>query len=183
MGDVFENRITESERAEMIERYVKELYVKMAIELGGENTESIRVTDDTYSTLIRKQIEELSKQRNILTDSRIELRKNENLVHHLELIDSYSQIYRLESVFLLQVMSLKESSDQFVAIGLLKFMIELSEQVIQINDRIREITIQLKKDDNPPEVIMEIISRNEIHRKRSEQRFANLIQLLSQVVG
>ena len=88
-------------------------------------------------------------------------------------------------------MSLRESSDQFVAIGLLKFMIELSEQVIQSNDRVRGVidipnSVKTILDDNMisvPDNVLYTIELNEAHRKSSERRFSNLIRLLSQVRG
>ncbi len=192
LGDIFEDLITESERAEIIEDYVKEIYLKMAIELGGNNIDVPEIGDvEVYSNRIRTHIEKLSEQRTGITEAIVKLKKIQNKEQHIALLENYSQLCRLESIFLLQVMSLKESTDQFVAIGLLKFMIELSEQFVQTNHRIRE-TIDIPQsvdtiiDDmvnGIPDSVKSIIDVNETHRKMSERRFANLLRLLSQVRG
>ncbi len=184
LGDVFDDLISESERSEIIESYVKEIYMKMAVDLGGGDSEAIGYVDESiYSDLIRKQIEQLSRQRTELTENIGELREIEGKSHYVYLLEKYSQLCRLESVFLLQVMSLKESTDQFVAIGLLKFMIELSEQVMQINNSIREVLQILEEEKAVPQPIKNIIAINENHRRIGEHRFANLLHLLSQVRG
>ncbi|MGY5854280.1 MAG: hypothetical protein RTU92_11985 [Candidatus Thorarchaeota archaeon] len=180
LGHVFDDIFTKSERAEMIENYVRELFIQMALDLGGGNGEEL--TQEEKSTrIIREQIEKLNAQRTLWTQKIAEIRELEGVEELRTLLEHYNQLYRLEAVFLLQVMTLKDSTDQFVALGLLKFMVELSEHVLELNNKIRETTHIVYSQNRMPQDIQEMLDLNDNHRKMSEYRFSNLVKLLNQI--
>ncbi|MGY5876951.1 MAG: hypothetical protein RTU30_14470 [Candidatus Thorarchaeota archaeon] len=180
LGHVFDDLFTKSERSEMIENYVRELFIQMALDLGGRNGEEL--TQKEKSTrIIREQIEKLNSQRTLWTQKIAEIRELDGVEDLRTLLEQYNQLCRLEAVFLLQVMTLKDSTDQFVALGLLKFMVELSEHVLELNNKIRETTHKLSSENQMPQEIQEMLDLNDNHRKMSEHRFSNLVKLLNQI--
>jgi hypothetical protein len=179
LGDVFEDLLSDTERTGMIKDYIKTASARMVDELEGVVHEE--EDDESRRLRIRERITHLMKKRAewaSLIHDRQKVDEDEDL---LALLDAYRTLTRLESVFLLQVSSLAESSDELVALGILKFMVEVSSQVVQVVNRIRDLTHCIWDEDKMPEDLEEILKKERESRRRADQTFNNIVRVLSDI--
>jgi hypothetical protein len=173
--------IPEEDRNEILAAYVKKIAIQVAMQLSDVipsiSTDKFEVHEDA----IHKRIKELIEDRAFWVSHISKLKEkgeNANLVKRYEY---YKQLARLESVFLYQVLTIAESSDVSVSLGIIKFMVEVAERFINTSDNIRETTYELEdKSMLMGKHIMVLLPYSE-RRKRTERRFHNLIRVLSQV--
>jgi hypothetical protein len=99
----------------------------------------------------------------------------------IRLIESYSTLSRLESVFLFQVQTLDDEEDESHPLDTLHFMVNVSEKVMSINDEIRERTNDLMSRDALPENIQEMLTQHSQKRRETEYRFSNLVSVLNEI--
>jgi hypothetical protein len=178
LGETFEDVLSQGERTEIISGYVKNLTTEMAMYLSGVSTVG---ADMTNLEIINNRISELVKLRGECAGLSQELVKSEAPQVTKDLVDSYRLLFRLEAVFLFQVMTLRESADQNISIGLIRFMVELAERVMRLIDEIREVTIALREEETVPENLNLFLSKHSEIRKSTETRFNDLIRLLGQI--
>jgi hypothetical protein len=178
LGETFEDLLSEGERAEIISGYVKNLTTEMAIYLSG----ATRVGTDTENLeVINSRISELVKLRSECAALSHKLAKTKHPGNPANLVEAYRLLFRLEAVFLFQVITLRESADQNISIGLIRFMVDLAERVMHLIDEIRETTINLQNTDSVPKELEDFLSKHSEIRKSTETRFTDLIRLLAQI--
>ncbi|MFX1368823.1 MAG: hypothetical protein ACFFAY_09515, partial [Promethearchaeota archaeon] len=147
LGETFQDVLSQGERTEIISGYVKMLTTEMAMYLSGV---SLVRTDNENLEIINSRISELVKLRGECTALSQGLAESKAPQVAVDLVDSYRLLFRLEAVFLFQVMTLRESADQNISIGLIRFMVELAERVMRLIDEIRVATIDLREGEAIP---------------------------------
>ncbi len=175
LGEGSEGFLTDDERNEIIAKYVRELATNMAIQLT--NYDSSRGKSDFISHLW-SYLREINRSRSHWASMILNLRKAEAEEDLIELIELYGILARLESIFLFQVLSLDDSDDETDLLSTLRFMVGVSEKVINVNNSIREITNSLTERDALPESIREMLSQHAKTRKMTEYKFSNLVSAL-----
>jgi hypothetical protein len=173
--------IPEEERTAILASYVKKFSIQMAMRLSDVTPSTLTDKFETHEEAIHKRIKELIENRAFWVSRISELKEKGEDTKLIELYEYYKQLARLESVFLYQVLTIAESSNISVSLGIIKFMVEVAERFINTSDNIRETTYELE-DNNilRSKHIMVILPYSE-RRKRTERRFHNLIRVLSQV--
>ena len=175
LGESSEGFLTDDERNEIIATYVQELATNMAIQLSGygESDKSVPFNDYLWNYL-----REINRKRSHWASMILNMIKagaNDDLV---ELIDSYRTLASLESVFLFQVLSLDDSSNETDSLSVLRFMVGVSEKVITVNNLIRERTNDLMERNELPSNVREMLSHHSEARKTTEYNFSNLVSAL-----
>ena len=92
------------------------------------------------------------------------------------LLRVHKTLYRLESIFLFQVLSLREAEDELTALTLLKFMVETADRILSTHDDIRcqrTTLIDLGVNEN---TLDDLLDEREIHRRHAEKRFRNSLK-------
>jgi len=179
--EVFADRFSETERGEIIAAYVRNLAVKMAMDL--EETVEEAVLDEGVDPLelVENHIKDLMKQRSEWASRIDDMKKegaNEDLI---ELMEHYKLLARLETVFLFQVITLSQAPDQVVSLGILKFMVEVAGRVVDLNNEIREKSYKVMETGGVPNQVQQLFEIHSNKRKRTEHRFSNLLRALSQI--
>ncbi|MGY5865251.1 MAG: hypothetical protein RTV41_11670 [Candidatus Thorarchaeota archaeon] len=175
MGESSEGYLTDEERKEIIVSYVRNLANTLAIQLSDFDE-----TDDSnnFKKHLPTYINELNRSRSHWI-SMIRNLKNAGADEDLiQLIDLYSTLSRLESVFLFQVQTLEEDTHP---LDTLHFMVNISESVMRVNDEIRERSNELLNRDALPDNIQEMLSQHTQKRKETEYRFSNLVSVLNEI--
>ena len=179
--EVFADRLSETERREIISAYVKNLAVKMATDLEevGEET----VLDEGVDPLehVENSIKDLMKQRSEWASRIDDLKKEEASEDLIELMEHYKLLARLETVFLFQVITLSQAPDQVVSLGILKFMVEVAGRVVSLNNEIREKSHKVMETGGIPNQVQQLLEIHSDKRRRTEHRFSNLLRALSQI--
>jgi hypothetical protein len=173
--------IPEEERNEILASYVKRISIQMAMRLSDVRLSTSTERFEVYEEAVNTRIKELIEERAYWISRISELKERDDDEKLVELYEFYKQLSRLESVFLYQVLTIAESSDISVSLGIIKFMVEVAERYVNTSDSIRETTYKL--EDNGilmSKHIMVILPYSE-RRKRTERRFHNLIRVLSQM--
>lgn len=178
LGASSDGFLTDEEKHEIIATYVRELATNMAIQLSGYEGDKdiVTLTDHLWSHL-----REINRSRSHWASMILSLKKagaDEDLI---ELIDSYSTLARLESVFLFQVLALDDPDDETDPLSVLRFMVGVSEKVIAVNNLVREKTNSLIERNALPENIREMLSKHSETRKTTEYKFANLVSALHEI--
>jgi len=178
LGETFEDLLSEGERAEIISGYVKNVTTEMAIYLSGASRMG---TDTENLEIINSRISELVRLRSECAALSQALSETTHPIDSVNLVESYRLLFRLEAVFLFQVITLRESADQNISIGLIRFMVELAERVMHLIDEIRDSTINLRNAESIPQELEDFLSKHSEIRKSTETRFTDLIRLLAQI--
>jgi hypothetical protein len=111
----------------------------------------------------------------------LNLKKAEAEMDLIDLIDAYTTLARLESVFLFQVLSLDDQSHETDPLSILQFMVGISEKVIAVNNMIREKTNSLIERGALPKSVQEMLSQHTETRKITEYKFSNLVSALHNI--
>jgi hypothetical protein len=173
--------IPEEERNAILASYVKRIAIQMAMRLSDVKPSTSIDKFEVHEEIVHNRIKELIEDRTYWISHISELKEKGEDTKLVELYEYYKQLTRLESVFLYQVLTIAESSDVSVSLGIIKFMVEVAERFINTSDNIRETTYELEDNGKlMSKHIMVILPYSE-RRKRTERRFHNLIRVLSQV--
>jgi hypothetical protein len=178
LGESSEGFLTDDERQEIIATYVRELATNMAIQLSG-----FQVNDDPLdlNEHLWKYLREINRSRSHWASMMLNLKKAGVEDDLIELIESYTTLARLESVFLFQVLSLDDPSDETDPLSILRFMVGVSEKVISVNNSIREKTNSLTERNALPANIKEMLCQHSEARKTTEYKFSNLVSALHNI--
>jgi hypothetical protein len=181
LSDVFEDVITDSEKAEMIVTYVKNLSIKILTDFSGAAADLSDEKDSVLRELISIHVGVALKERSEIAAYASSLRAENQTEDAIAVVDYHKQLIRLESVFFFQVETLLDASDEIVALGLLRYMVDIAERVLNLCDAIRERIRRLEESDVKPDDFDSFLERHSARRKKAEQRFAGLIGVLNQI--
>ena len=179
LGDTFDDVLTETERAELISTYVRDITAQMATELiGTEDTADPEIIDELVNSRINQLLTMRITWASVLHDLKKEGEDNKQLI---ELISRYRQLSRFETIFLFQVSTLRESDDKQVSMGLLRFMIDVAERIVRVIAIIRDSSHSLAETSAVPNHIQTLLDEQVERRNRTEQWFTNLVNLLNTI--
>jgi len=179
LGEASTGFLTDIEREGIITSYVREVSRRMAVELSNYTLDS--VSTKAYEEHVKKYIKRINGSRSqwaALTSKLKQANADKTL---LELVEHYRTFYRLEAVFLSQVLDLENTSSEIDALGTLKFMVTISEKVTQLSDIIREKTNDLIERNVMSNELQERFKKHTEKRKKTEYRFSNLVKVLSEI--
>ncbi len=179
LGEASDGFLSDSEREEIVASYVRDVSTRMAAELSGYSSNGI--AEEDYEQHVRMYIKRLNETRSqwaALTTKLKESNADKNLT---ELVDYYRALYRLEAIFLFQVLSLDESMEESDSLETLRFMVGVSEKVIEISDQIREKTNLLLERKAMSDELQESLRKHSEKRKQTEYKFSNLVRVLSEI--
>jgi hypothetical protein len=179
LGEASEGFLTDSEREELISSYVRDVSTRMAAELSGYSANG--VSDEQYEQHVRLYIKKLNQTRAQWATLTLKLKEGNGDKVLKELVDHYRALYRLEAIFLFQVLSLDDTSEEEDSLGTLRFMVGVSEKVIQLSDMIREKTHDLLERKAMSEEIQKSLRKHAEKRKETEYKFSNLVKVLSEI--
>ena len=152
---------------------------RMAAELSGYSANSY--SDEQYDQHLRQYIKKLNKTRSQWATLTRKLKENNGDKVLTELVDHYRSLYRLESIFLFQVLSLDQPADEADSLSALRFIVGVSEKVIQHSDMIREKTHDLLERKAMSEELQKSLRKHSEKRKETEYKFSNLVKVLSEI--
>ena len=178
MGESSEGFLTDEERKDIIDSYVRNLANTIAMQLSGYDESN--GTDD-FKDHLPDYINELNRTRSHWISMIRNLKSTKADADLIELIESYNTLSRLESVFLFQVQTLEDEREETHPLDALHFMVNVSERVMRTNDEIRERTNELMNRDAIPENIQEMLTQHTQKRKETEYRFSNLVSVLHEI--
>ncbi|MFW9787647.1 MAG: hypothetical protein ACFFE2_03275 [Candidatus Thorarchaeota archaeon] len=178
LGESSGGFLTDDEREEIIATYVRELATNIAVQLSmyDGNNKQINFNEHLWSYL-----REINRSRSHWAAMILNLKKSGAENELIELIDAYRTLARLESVFLFQVLSLEDPSEETDPLGVLQFMVGVSEKVISVNNSIREMTNNLIERNALPSNIHEMLMQHSETRKTTEYKFSNLVSALHNI--
>jgi len=179
LGEASEGFLTDSEREELVASYVRDVSTRMAAELSGYSANAY--SDEKYEQHVRSYIKKLNQTRSQWASLTLKLREKNGDKILTELVDHYRALYRLEAIFLFQVLSLDDSSEERDSLGTLRFMVGVSEKVLQLSDMIREKTHDLLERKAMSEDIQKSLLKHAEKRKETEYKFSNLVKVLSEI--
>lgn len=179
LGEASEGFLTDSEREEIVASYVKEVSTRMAAELSGYSANSL--LDEKYEQHVRLYIKKLNQTRSQWASLTMKLKEKNGDKILTELVDHYRALYRLEVVFLFQVLSLDENTEESDPLGTLRFMVSVSEKVIMLSDLIREKTQDLLERKAMSRDLQDSLRKHSEKRKETEYKFSNLVKVLSEI--
>ena len=178
MGESSEGFLTDEERKDIIDSYVRNLANTIAMQLSGYDESN--GTDD-FKVHLPDYINELNRTRSHWISMIRNLKSTKADADLIELIESYNTLSRLESVFLFQVQTLEDEREETHPLDALHFMVNVSERVMRTNDEIRERTNELMNRDAIPDNIQEMLTQHTQKRKETEYRFSNLVSVLHEI--
>jgi hypothetical protein len=178
LGESSEDFVTDSEREEIIATYVRELATNMAIQLSMYEGKQERAQ---FNDHLWNYLREINRSRSHWASMILNLKKSGATGDLIELIDAYRTLARLESVFLFQVLSLDDPSEETDPLSVLRFMVGVSERVISVNNFIREKTNNLMEHGALPSNVQEMLSQHSEARKTTEYKFSNLVSALHNI--
>jgi hypothetical protein len=179
LGEASEGFLSDSEREELVASYVRDVSTRMAAELSGYSANG--VSDDKYEHHVRLYIKKLNQTRSQWAALTLKLKESNGDNVLTELVDHYRALYRLEAIFLFQVLSLDDTAEESDPLGTLRFMVGVSEKVIQLSDMIREKTHNLLERKIMSEEIQSSLRKHAEKRKETEYKFSNLVKVLSEI--
>ncbi|TFG99188.1 hypothetical protein E4H12_03640 [Candidatus Thorarchaeota archaeon] len=179
LGQASDGYLTDSEREEIVASYVKDISTRMAAELSGYSETSY--SGEKYEQHVRSYIKKLNQTRTQWMSLTMKLREKNGDKILTELVDHYRALYRLEAIFLFQVLSLNEPLDESDSLGTLRFMVGISEKVIQLSDMIREKTLDLLERKALSVDLQESLRKHSEKRKETEYKFSNLVKVLGEI--
>ncbi len=180
MTDVYEDILSEKERAEIIVKYSRGMVERIANDIihdyhcsqGSASYEQV-VADNNLRSVVedRYGLATLSMHTNLQP-------KNEPIEN---LIECYRNLIKLETVFLHQASSVKKEEDELGAITHLKLMVGTAKKMLSVHDDIRDASTLIVEEDRFSPGLKERFELAEDMRRRSEKHFRNLLSLLSEV--
>ena len=179
LGEASEGFLTDSEREDVVSSYVKEVSSRMAAELSGYSENSL--SDENYEQHVQLYIKKLNQTRSQWASLTMKLKEKNGDKILAELVNHYRALYRLEAVFLFQVLSLDENTEVSDPLGTLRFMVSVSEKVIMLSDSIREKTHDLLERKAMDRDLQDSLRKHSEKRKETEYKFSNLVKVLSQI--
>ncbi|TET12023.1 MAG: hypothetical protein E3J86_01320 [Candidatus Thorarchaeota archaeon] len=179
LGESSEGFLTDDERNEIIGSYVQKIANTMAMQLSGYVDREVSTGLD-FSEYISVYTRELKRSRGHLTSMIRNLKKTDVDADLIQLIDAYSTLTRLESIFLFYVQTINDESTNLDPLETLQFMVNISEKVMSINDEIRDKTNNLIEKDAFPNNIQEMLTIHSQKRKTTEYRFSKLVSMLNE---
>jgi hypothetical protein len=179
LGEASEGFLTDSEREEIVASYVKDISTRMAAELSGYSEDSF--SDENYEQHVRLYIKRLKQTRSQWATLTMKLKEKNGDKTLTELVDHYRALHRLEAVFLFQVLSLDENTEESDPLETLRFMIGVSEKVIMLSDLIREKTHDLLERKVMSKELQDSFRKHAEKRKETEYKFSNLVKVLSEI--
>ncbi len=180
MTDVYEDILTEKERAEIIVKYSRGMVERIAEDIIHDyhtcqkNGSYEQVAADSNLRLVvenRYGLATLSMHTNLQP-------KNESIEN---LLECYRNLIKLETVFLHQASSVKDEDDELGTITQLKLMVGTAKSMLSVHDDIRDASTLIVREERFPHGLKEGLELAEDTRKRSEKHFRNLLSLLSEV--
>ncbi|MFX1264425.1 MAG: hypothetical protein ACFFH0_03550 [Promethearchaeota archaeon] len=181
LGETFEDLLTDEERAELISSYVRKVTTQMAADLVGAAELSDDQGSEILDSLINDRIRELLDLRSKWTGVIHDLRSSETDGRIVALVEQNRLLARLEGVFLFQVLSLRESDNAQASLGLIRFMIDVAEKLVQIIEGVKEEIHDLESAGQLQDEIVTLLRRHDAGRSKNEQWFRNLVRLLNQI--
>ena len=178
LGESSEGFLTDEERKDIIVSYVRNLANTMAMQLSGYDGSN---QPNDFKEHLPTYINELNRNRSHWISLIRNLKKTDADKDLIQLIELYSTLSRLESVFLFQVQTLDDEQEKSDHLDALHFMVSVSEKVISINDEIRERTNDLVSRDALPKNIQAMLSQHSQKRRETEYRFSNLVSVLHEI--
>ena len=179
LGEASEGFLTDSEREEIIASYVRDVSTRMAAELSGYVANGL--SDEKYERHVRSYIKKLNQTRSQWASLTMKLKERNGDKGLTELVDHYRALYRLEAIFLFQVLSLDDHLEETDSLGTLRFMVGVSEKVIQLSDMIREKTHDLIERKAMSKDLQDSFRKHSEKRKETEYKFSNLVKVLSEI--
>jgi len=179
LGEASEGFLSDSEREEIVGSYVRDVSTRMAAELSGYSANGH--SDEKYEQHVRLYIKRLNQTRTQWASLTLKLREKNGDKVLTELVDHYRALYRLEAIFLFQVLSLDDNSVEKDSLGTLRFMVGVSEKVIRLSDMIREKTHDLLERKAMNEDLQKSFRKHAEKRKETEYKFSNLVKVLSEI--
>ena len=179
LGEASKGFLTDSEREELIASYVRDVSTRMAAELSGYSANTY--SDEHYEQHIRQYIKKLNNTRSQWAALTRKLKENNGDPVLAELVGHYRALYRLEAIFLFQVLSLAEPINESDSLSTLKFIVGVSEKVITLSDQIREKTHDLLERKAMSEEVQQALRRHSEKRKDTEYKFSNLVKVLNEI--
>lgn len=179
LGEASEGFLTDSEREELIASYVRDVSTRMAAELSGYSSNNY--SDEQFEQHLRVYIKKLNQTRSQWANLTRKLKENDGDVVLTELVNHYKALYRLEAIFLFQVLSLDEPTDKSESLTTLRFIVGVSEKVIGLSDQIREKTHDLLERKAMSEEVQRSLRKHSEKRKEIEYKFSNLVKVLNEI--
>jgi hypothetical protein len=179
LGEVSAGFLTDLERERIITSYVREVSIRMAAELSSYSSKS--TSELAFEDHVQKYIKRINSSKSQWAALTAKLKQRNAEKTLLDLVDHYSTFYRLEAIFLSQVLDIENTSSEIDALGALRFMVSISEKVIQLSDMIREKTNDLIERKAMSKEVQEKLKKHSEKRKRAEYRFSNLVKVLSEI--
>jgi hypothetical protein len=179
MTDVFEDILSEKERAEIIVKYSRGMVDRIAEEIiqdyhCGQISGSYEqvVVDSNLRSVIedRYGLATLSMHTNLQP-------KNEQVEN---LLECYRNLIKLETVFLHQSSLIKNEEDELGIITQLKIMVGTAKKMLSLHDDIRDASNLIIEENSFPPDLKERLEQAEDRRRRAEKHFRNLLSLLSE---
>jgi hypothetical protein len=179
IGEASTGFLTDQEREEIITSYVREVSMRMAAELSGISLKS--TSDAEYEKNVRQYIKRINDSRTPWAALMNKLKRADADKTLLELVEHYRAFYRLEAIFLSQVLDFKTTSNELDALSTLKFMVNIAEKVIQLSDTIRDKTNDLIERKKMSSELQEKFKKHIEKRRNTEYSFSNLVNVLSDI--
>jgi hypothetical protein len=179
LGEASSGFLNDLEREEIITSYVREVSRRMAAELSSYSSST--TSDTGYQEHVKKYVKRINQSRSQWTALTSKLKQANADKILLELVDHYSTFYRLEGVFLAQVLELENASSELDALSALRFMVSVSEKVIRLSDMIREKTNNIIERNLMSAEVQEKFRKHSQKRKNAEYKFSNLVRVLSEI--
>ncbi|MFW9910637.1 MAG: hypothetical protein ACFFEF_18945 [Candidatus Thorarchaeota archaeon] len=181
LTNLFENFLSDQEKSELILQYSKELVNKIASELSENVIQRYANAHLTNDEIIEVRIKEISKERENLGNIIHLTQSPEANVILSSLVSAHTNLYKLDSIFLFQVLSLNQAEDELTAITLLKLMLDTAKRILQTHDDIRSIRQRLIGQGEASIDLGEAMEQKEENRIKAEQRLRNLATLIAQI--
>ncbi|MHA1933802.1 MAG: hypothetical protein ACW97A_00850 [Candidatus Thorarchaeota archaeon] len=180
LGDHSEELLTQRERADVIISYVKTMAANMAINLE-QDLEEVPTSQDAQRDLITTQISRLMDEKATWSERIMDLNTTNGNEKLEKLYEQYKLLSRLESVFLFQATMLLDATDELVALGQLRFMVEVAERILGLCKEIREASRNLIGSSEIDSDIISLLGKYSLRRKQTENKIGNLSKILHQV--
>jgi hypothetical protein len=179
LGEASTGFFSDQEREEIIISYVREVATRMAIELSNYSQES--GSGLGYEEHVKRYIKRINDSRSQWASLRAKLKDGDADKTLIDLVDNYGALYRLEAIFLTQVLDLGNTTSETDALGILRFMVIVSEKVIRLSDMIREKTNDLLDKKEMSAELERRFLKHSKKRQDTEYRFSNLVKVLSEI--
>lgn len=177
LGEASEGFLTDSERHTVISSYVKEVSSRLAADLSGFAGD---MTADEYKIHVEQYLKKLNKTRSQWAALTMKIKDTGSDQTLIKLVDHYRSLYRLEAIFLTQVLALEENPDED-PLTTLQFIVGISEKVIGLSDQIRECTFEILGRKAMSQDIQDSLRKHSEKRQRTEYKFSNLVKVLSEI--